>query len=210
VPSADPLVSAIMPVSNGAAFLAEAAESVLAQTHAEVELVVIDDGSTDASAAIAAGLGPRVRCGSTPGLGPAAARNAGLAMARGEFVTFIDADDRWPADRVATQLAAFERSPAPDIVFGHLTWFPGRHGGPQPSRRTFDAVGPLREQWRLGDFMEWLLRARELGMRELMLPDVVLERRIHGENLTMREPERFSDYARILRGELARRRAGGA
>lgn len=217
--SADPVVSVILPVRNGARFLAEAAESVLAQTHPAIELVVIDDGSTDATAAIASGLGPRVRCGSTPRLGPAAARNAGLEMASGEFVTFIDADDRWPAGRIAAQLAALGGSPAPDVVFGHVAWFPRDDRPPEPARlgttmltarRTFDAVGPLATEWRVGEFMDWLLRARELGLRELMLPDVVLERRVHEASLTVLERGAYGDYARILSAAMARRRVGGS
>jgi glycosyltransferase involved in cell wall biosynthesis len=136
-------------------------------------------------------------------------------MAHGDYIAFIDADDRWPAGRLAAQLAAFGSSPAPDIVFGHVALFPG-DGPPEPGRMgttmlvprgTFDAVGALATEWKVGEFMEWLLRARELGLRELMLPDVVLERRVHEANLTVRERDDYGDYARILRASLARRRA---
>lgn len=214
---AEPLVSVIMPVRDGEPFLTEAIDSVLAQAGAAVEVIVVEDGSRDASAAIARSYGPPVRCISIEPRGLGHARNVGLEAATGEYVTFIDADDLWPADRLAVQLDAMTASPAPDMVFGHEARLPPDGGGPQPAqntttvllrRTTYERLGPLPTEWRVGEFLDWLLRAQELGMTTVMLPNVVCYRRVHGGNLTIRARADYGDYAKILGRALARRRAG--
>lgn len=100
-----PVVSVVMPCRNGEAYLAAAVDSVLAQTLASVELIVVDDGSTDATPAILAGYGARIRVLRQEGRGVSAARNAGVAAARGEFLAFLDADDWWDSRFLETLLA---------------------------------------------------------------------------------------------------------
>lgn len=87
-----------MPCYNGQAYIAEAIDSVLRQTHQDFELIVVDDGSTDASAAIVAGYGERVRVLRQANRGVSAARNAGIAASRGDFIAFLDSDDYWEPD----------------------------------------------------------------------------------------------------------------
>jgi glycosyltransferase involved in cell wall biosynthesis len=103
-----PRVSIVMPVYNGEQFIAEAVRSALASTFADIELLVVDDGSTDASVAEAtraAAGDARLRVLSVPHGGVAAARNAALAAARGELIANLDADDVMFPDRVAQQVA---------------------------------------------------------------------------------------------------------
>lgn len=105
--SLSPRVSVIMPVRNGARFLAEAVTSILTQTETDLELLVVDDGSTDDSAAIAASTGdPRVRVLTGPNKGTASARNRGLEEARGRWVAWQDADDIAVPHRLDTLLSA--------------------------------------------------------------------------------------------------------
>lgn len=106
-----PLVSAILPVYNGAAFLRDAIDSVLAQSYQPVECIVVDDGSTDESPAIAAEYGARVRLVQQPNLRVAAARNNGAVAAQGELLAFLDADDVWDRDRLLRQWRALEGRP---------------------------------------------------------------------------------------------------
>ena len=106
-----------MPVYNGARFLAEAIESVLEQTYAPVELLVVDDGSTDDSAAIARSF-EGVRVIERTHEGPGAARNAGIAAARGEFVAFLDADDVMPNDKLEIQVGYLLGRPEAGCVLG--------------------------------------------------------------------------------------------
>jgi glycosyltransferase involved in cell wall biosynthesis len=93
-----PLVSIIMPCYNGEAFLAEAIDSVLAQTFQGFELIVVDDGSTDKSADILARFASRVRVIRQTNRGVSAARNTGIHESKGEFIAFLDADDHWEPD----------------------------------------------------------------------------------------------------------------
>ncbi|MBI3944301.1 MAG: glycosyltransferase [Armatimonadetes bacterium] len=111
-----PLVSVVIPAHNAEAFLAEAIASVLDQTYPCVEALVVDDGSTDGTGAIARGFGASVRCLRQENAGPGAARNTGLAHARGEYVAFLDADDAFRPERVAVMVAAL-RHASPDAAF---------------------------------------------------------------------------------------------
>ena len=104
---AAPLVSVILPVYNGSGCLRDAVESVLAQTYQPVELIAVNDGSTDDSADILAAYGSRLVLINQANGGVARARNAGLAAARGEFVAFLDQDDWWLPEKVAKQVELF-------------------------------------------------------------------------------------------------------
>jgi glycosyltransferase involved in cell wall biosynthesis len=218
--SATALVSVVVAVRDGEPYLAAAIESALAQTHRAIEVIVVDDGSSDGSAAVAEGFGSRVRCLRKEGRGIGAARNRGAAVANGRHLTFLDSDDLWPPDRVERLLDRVESDPGIDIAFGHeLQFGPAAPGGPpHPAlisgtmlarRESWERVGPFSEGAVVGEFLDWLLRARELGMREVMLPDTVLLRRVHGANHTMRHSDGLGDYARVLKASLDRRRARG-
>lgn len=99
------LVSVIIPLYNTEKYIEACVASVLGQTHRELEVIVVDDGSTDGGAAIAEGIADaRVRVDRGPNRGSAAARNRGLALAKGEIVAFLDADDLWYPDKLAEQL----------------------------------------------------------------------------------------------------------
>jgi glycosyltransferase involved in cell wall biosynthesis len=123
--SADlPLVSVIIPACNAATTLAETLASVRAQTHRNLEVVVVDDGSVDATAAIvaaAAAQDSRVRLVRQANAGVAAARNRGIAATSGAFVALLDADDLWARDKIARQVAALQA--AGDAAGLCYTWF---------------------------------------------------------------------------------------
>ncbi len=109
-----PLVSVVIPAYNAAATLPETLDSVLAQTWPNLEIVVVDDGSTDGTAGVLARYAPRVRAIRQANGGLAAARNAGLAAARGEFVALLDADDLCEPERIGAQAALL--ASRPDVV----------------------------------------------------------------------------------------------
>lgn len=115
---APPEVAVVLPVYNGAATVGATIASVLAQTHRDLELIVVDDGSTDATPAIAAAVAdPRVRLHSFPNRGLAASRNRGIRLARSPFVAFIDADDLWTPGKLAAQLAALRARPDAALAY---------------------------------------------------------------------------------------------
>ncbi|UXN72362.1 glycosyltransferase [Devosia sp. A8/3-2] len=132
-----PKVSIITPVLNAERFLPAAIESVMAQTETDWELLLINDGSTDASpeiAALAAASDARIRTVSRPANarhGAAAARNAGLALAKGEFVAFLDADDLYEPHKLETELALLAAHPEAAMVYGPTLWW---RDGERPRR----------------------------------------------------------------------------
>jgi glycosyltransferase involved in cell wall biosynthesis len=220
------LISVMMPAHDAAPYIAEAIESVLSQGEAQLEVVVVDDGSIDGTAEVAESFGAPVRVTRQEQRGEAAARNACLRMARGSVFAFLDADDIWPPGKLERQLKAL-KDPEVDLVFGHQQQFRSPElgsdvprfagegevvrsplaGSMMVSREVFDRVGPYRD-FRIATTMDWLARARELGLRELMLPDVLLRRRLHPAGHSLRDREHFGDYARILKASLDRRRRG--
>lgn len=202
---------------DGERHLAEAVESVLAQSVAPLEVLVVDDGSTDRSAAIARSFGGPVACVSRPPLGVAPAVNRGVELARGTLLAFLDADDLWRPQKLALQVAALGERPELEAVFGHAVEFgEGRPpGAPLPGyvrgtllirRGAFDRVGPFAG-WRLGEFVEWYARAVDAGLETLLLPDVVLLRRVHETNTGVRLRDEREEYARMLKSVLDRRRS---
>lgn len=221
------LVSVVIPAHNAAAHLGDAVESVLAQTHDRIELIVVDDASTDDTAAVAARYAPSVRYVAQPHRGASAARNHGVRVSTGDFVAFLDADDLWEPDKLALQIAAFDGDPELEVVFGHVVnfWSPdvveqaegplpdvsapmrGDHPGTMLLPRTvFDSIGPFREDHVMGDFIDWYARALDGGRRMLMLEPVVMRRRLHRTNLGRSHADAPLQYARVLREVIHRRR----
>jgi len=99
-----PTVSVVIPVFNGASFLAGAGACARAQTHPPRQIIVVVDRSSDGTAQAAHSLGSAVEYIAQENHGPAAARNRGLELVQGDFVSFLDVDDLWPADKLAQQL----------------------------------------------------------------------------------------------------------
>jgi glycosyltransferase involved in cell wall biosynthesis len=224
---AEPLVTAAIPVRDGEAYLAEAIESVLGQSRPCQQVVVVDNGSTDRSAEIAAGFGAPVELVREPQLGIGAARNAALQVARGDYLAFLDADDLWEREKTALQIAAFEAEPGLQLVFGHVRQFlspdlaageaeglhvpidpqPGQYIGAMLARReAIDAVGPWPEDVRVSDGLAFLLRAGELGLEQRMLSETVTLRRVHGGNHSIHNRDERSEFAHHLKRSLDRRR----
>jgi len=136
-----PLVSVVVPCFNAGPMLAPALESIVRQTHPALEIIFVDNGSTDASRATALGvLGAQEReygIVDCPERGVNNARNAGYAHVRGDYVQWMDADDLMDADKIARQVAALAAAPDFDIAYGDWTmrWRPP-HYPPAEQRRT--------------------------------------------------------------------------
>ncbi len=198
-----PAVSVIIPIYNSEKYLREAIDSVLAQDYSPLEVLIVDDGSSDDGPRIAASYGPPVKVVPIAHAGHPAARNAGIAASTGEYLGFLDADDLWSPDKLALQLAAFAADPALDLVFGHMqnfispdlseaeqarlkcnsTVLPGLLQGSMLARRaSFDRVGPFPEERKMGDFLDWYGRATLAHMKTQMLPEILVRRRLHRAN----------------------------
>jgi glycosyltransferase involved in cell wall biosynthesis len=223
------LISVIIPVHNGEKYLAEAVESVLAQTYRPIEVIIVDDGSTDGTREVSQQFGSRIRYSFKPTRqGPGAARNHGITIACGSFYAFLDSDDVWVKDKLKRQIAIFHDNPDIDMVFGCTKLFhspelsaqvkakldgagqtmPGPIAGTLLIKRnSFFRAGLFDTGWRVGEFIDWYLKAMDNGLKSYTFSDVVMQRRLHGGNTTIRERPALSDYVRILKASLDRRRA---
>jgi glycosyltransferase involved in cell wall biosynthesis len=222
------LVTCIVPVHDGERYLAETLASIAAQTHRCLEIVVVDDGSTDRSLEIARAHPAGARCVSQAQAGHAAARNRGVGLAAGEFIAFLDADDLWAPAKLALQLAAFDARPALGVVFGHLDNFlspdVGASDGPElgppipgytsvsmlARRAVFDTVGAFDVSLAHANDRDWFCRAADAGVEMTMLADVLVRRRLHAGNRSRHlGAQSRAEYLRLLKRTLDRRRAGG-
>ncbi len=220
-------VSVIIPVYNCQGFLAEAVDSLRRQAYPDLELIIVDDGSTDRTADVARGLqGDDVRYVYQENGGPARARNHGLTLARGDAIGFLDADDLWPAGRLARQLRCLDEDPSIDVVLGRtrcVRRIVGADSEPRiepcsppfvllsPTaalfrRRAFQRIGGFDEALRYGEDTDWFMRAREGGAPVLVQDDVTLLYRRHPGNMTRGRDIRELRVFDVLKRSLDRRR----
>jgi glycosyltransferase involved in cell wall biosynthesis len=226
-----PLVSCVIPVFNGERHVGEAIDSVLGQNHRPLEVIVVDDGSTDATADVVQSRGDAVRYVRQANAGPSSARNHGVQLARGALVAFLDADDRWLPGKLARQIAALTERPELDgcLTHGRLFWdgdgaiaaeesaWPSERridtGGLIGStlvmrRRVFDTVGVFDPTLPHSGTAEWFTRAREQGAVMETIAEVLIERRMHAGNFSRQRAVRDEEYFRLLKRSLDRKRAG--
>lgn len=219
-----PQVDVVISAFNAAAHIQDAVASALAQRQVEVQVFVVDGGSTDNTATlVAANADPRVHLindGTYRNV--CEARNLGVARGDGEWICYLDADDLWPQDRTAELLAAIT-DPAQQIAYGHMLTFPDGAAvntqtvyppGDSPlgpavgtavfSRTIYQRVGELDESLRMGEFVDWMARARNLGFDEVPVPIVALLRRAHANNTTRDLPSGAQDYLRVVAAHMAR------
>ncbi|HWH55183.1 MAG TPA: glycosyltransferase family A protein [Gaiellaceae bacterium] len=222
------LISVMIGAYNAEPYLGEAIESVFAQTHEPLELIVVDDGSDDGTGEVARAYGERLTFVRQERGGNGAARNRALEEARGRLFAFLDADDRFTPRKLELQLAALRADASLDMVFGHVQEFVSPELPPEVQaqirppaavspwtapnlmlirRPSFERVGPFATDLRVGVTVDWLARAQEAGLKSHVLPEVVLERRLHTQNNGLREADARSQYLHVLRASLERRRA---
>jgi len=218
------LISVIIPAYNAEKYLEEAIRSVLAQSYQPLEIIVVNDGSEDGTAAIAQSFGDPVRLSNQPTGGPANARNHGTRLAHGDLYAFLDADDFWSPEKLTLQVNALRANPTLEAAFGYvqnfletgnptqpkkmLATFPGLVSGTMLIYKTaLERIGGFASEMRVGDAIEFYIRARERGLQETMLPDTVLYRRIHTENQGLRHKnEQRTAYTHTLKAALDRKR----
>ncbi len=214
------LISVIIPARNAEAYLHDAIESVLGQNWPNLEVLVVDNGSSDGTLAVARSFGPPVVCLTSERPGQPPTTNHGVRHAQGDWLAFVDADDLWAPGKLQRQFRAFEEEPGLDAVFCHVVNFTGRPpnseteigpGLPAPvpgtvliRREAFLRVGYFDENYVLGSIMDWYMRAQDAGLRIRMLPAVLLYRRIHEDNLGKRQKNQQGDYVAIVKAALDR------
>lgn len=219
-------VSAIIAVRNGANYLRESIESMLAQTVPPDEIIVVDDSSTDSTAAIARSFGGVVYVATRPKAGQAAATAHGIDLATGSCIAVNDHDDLWVPEKQELQLAALAADPSLDLVYGLCEQFVSpelgaeeqrRFAPPSPilpgallqaalvRRRAFERVGPIDPTLQGAGTADWMGRASEAGITRRMLNQVVLRRRLHATNYgRTNAAERDKNLLSVLRAKIRR------
>jgi glycosyltransferase involved in cell wall biosynthesis len=224
-----PLVSCIVPCFNGSRYLDESLRSILDQTHRPLEIIVVDDGSTDDSAEVVRRYGEAVRYHRQENRGPAGACNTGLDLARGEFVAFLEQDDLWLPDKTRRQLQELETAPELAWCVGRIQnfWIPELqaeaaryrdHPVMQPvagyvvqtllaRRGAFERVGRFQETLRFAFACDWFVRASEAGADGALVPEVLTRRRLHRHNFSrIHRAESRDQFLQVVKATLDRRR----
>jgi glycosyltransferase involved in cell wall biosynthesis len=224
----NPRVSVIIPVFNREVYLAAAIESVLAQTYRSVEIIVLDDGSTDNSRIIAESYIPEIRYQYQPNGGIGAALHQGVKLATCDFIAFLDSDDLWLCDKLEMQMNFLAEHPKIDAVFGQIEQFYSPDMSPDLRKKygyhkkvisaictdtmlirrvSFFRVGTFKPALRSGAFIDWFTRAKDADLHFEILPKVMAKRRIHDTNYGIQNRAlQHGEYTRILKDAIDRRR----
>lgn len=220
------LVSCIVPVHNGEAHLDAALTSLERQDWPNIEIIVVNDGSRDASLQIARRHAPAVSVISHAGSNPVLSRNLGIANARGAFLCFLDQDDLSVPQRISAQMAALRERPGEDVCVGMV-----QRVGPTSTldrlepvgtavpgyltiamlarRRAFDVVGLLDPHYFYSDSAEWFLRARTARIGVSLLQEVVTYHREHTSNRSRTHAnESRHEFLTLVKRKLDHERGG--
>jgi len=231
IETAGPLISCIVPVFNGERFLKEALDNIFEQSYRPLEVIVVDDGSTDGTKAVASSFGDKIRYLWQSNAGPWVARNFGVSSAKGEFVAFLDADDLWHKEKLSSQISRFQERPELDVSVSMIQNFwvsellqeelkfkDDRRSKPIPGyvcpgmlvrRSQFDHVGIFNKDLQHAAATDWFLRADRNGTVVELLPEVLVFRRLHQLNRSrIHASNSQNEYLKILQTHIKERRQG--
>lgn len=216
-------VSVVMVVRNGADHIEHALASLMRAGRTPLEIIVVDGNSSDATVAIA-GRNPLVRIVRQAGTGVADAYNLGIAQARGEVIAFLSHDDLWTDGKLAIQMPLLEADPAIMLSFGHVCHVLA--GDPPPNfrrdlldrsvpgyimetlvarREAFTLVGPFDTAFSSGEDVDWISRARDLGLPTALAAETILTKRIHASNTSLSDANNTANLLLALRRTVQRR-----
>lgn len=227
--SPTPPVSVVIPTYNRAGYVGEAVASAVAQGYSDLELIVVDDGSTDNTRDVLGRFEGSFTYAWQENRGVAAARNAGVDLAITDFLAFLDSDDLWEPDKIERQMRVLLDNPEVDAVYGMARQFTSPELSAEDRRRlsrmdgrvmeapiacamlirraAFERVGGFDERLRIGVEVDWYGRALDKGLKTVMLPQIVYHRRLHRTNLNVVHAGEQIERLHVIRELLARRKA---
>jgi glycosyltransferase involved in cell wall biosynthesis len=225
---ASPLASVVIPVRNGENFLRQALDSVLAQSYRPIDVIVIDDGSTDGTADIVRQYGAKVRYFRQEPRGLPAGRNRGITEANGDFISFLAHDDLFAPKKLEIQVGYLVSHPDVQYTVSHIRFFlepgcglptgfrpellQGDHVGRIPEalvarRALFSAVGLFRTNLKIADDVDWFARCKDQNIPMAVMPEVLLQKRVHGTNLSSNATQNNRELLSLLRDSIRRQNA---
>lgn len=220
------LVSVIIPIWNNRAHVRDALAAIFDQTHAAVELILVDDGSSDGSGELARRMAPNAVFIRQSNRGTSAARNRGIVAANGRYLAFCDADDRWLPRKLTKQLEALDATPALTASICLVDEFvdQGEKSAPlrQPytrvvgflpsalliKREAFDAIGPFDEDLQIASWAAWWTRYEELDGNFGIVDEVLLQRRLHAHNAGVLLRSSVREYLTVADARIRHHRQG--
>ena len=204
------LVSCIVPVFNGEKYIAETIESILSQTYPNIEIIVINDGSTDNTLSVLNPFDKHLSLHSQSNLGQSAARNAGLKMAKGDYISFLDADDLWDPEKTQLQVDHLTANPSILACFAHVRnfWIPELQSEKEQLEReglikfihpfslctflakrcVFEQLGNFKTELSYGEDSDLFTRLKEAQLPIDVIPRCLAFRRLHESNITRDKP----------------------
>ena len=219
-----PLISVIVPVYNAEKYITEAIDSIVQQEYRPLEIIVVDDGSTDGTPELIYHYDDQVRYFYQENQGPAVARNRGITESKGQFLAFLDSDDLWPSDKLKNQSSCLLKESGLDVITGYTSVFQSRDeiskdlnilkdgilsvqlGSALFRKSAFDKVGLFDEELRYSEDQDWFLRACETGIRKEVLEVTTLYHRRHDNNMTDKAAAHGYQLTKVLKKFLDRRR----
>lgn len=225
----NPLVSIVIPVYNGERFITRALSSVLEQSYRPIEIIVVDDGSTDDSPNICQAV-PEARYTRQSNAGVASARNHGIRLSKGRYIAFLDQDDEWLPQKLEVQVGLLEQNKEygftiarQQIVFldnvPRPPWLPENvdeneldaylPGTMVARRELFEIVGMFDSSYVNASDTDWVMRAHDRGACHAIVPQVLLIRRVHANNASHELHRTSREVLRVLRERIRRRRGQG-
>jgi glycosyltransferase involved in cell wall biosynthesis len=219
----------ILPIYNGEAYLGEALDSILTQSLTDIQILIIDDGSTDGSADLVGHYvkkHPRICYVRQDNAGVSAARNTGIGLSEGQYIAFLDQDDRWSERALEIHVTELEANPDLGYTLSHQVCFLER-GVEKPSwfslqeldvpvvgylpgclvarQSLFKQLGVFNTRYPISSDADWFARAKDAEIKMRILPDVTLGRRIHGENQSRHSEVIQQELFHLLKASIARK-----
>lgn len=219
----EPLVSIIMPAYNAGKYILEALDSAFNQSYSKIEIIVVNDGSTDNTSEILDKIKNKLTLIDSAHLGAAHARNLGIEKANGELIAFLDADDTIEVDKIRLQVAEFTSDSTLDLCYTMFHNFicptaseelkKSRSqdegsikgcvcGTTMVKKSSFEKVGYFDTQLKVGEFIKWYSKAMDLGFKIKLIEKDLYYRRSHDNNSSLINRSSFSELTKLLKSRI--------
>lgn len=227
ITSTNPLVSVIIPVYNSELYLEESIRSVLAQTYRPLEIIIINDGSTDSSEKIAKKFAEHTIYLYQSNQGVSAARNQGINKSSGDFLTFLDADDHWESEKISKQVEYMIEHPEVQYTITRVKFFlePGHNipsgfrselltgdyvgtllGTLMAKKNLFEKTGYFDSKLKISEDVDWFARVNDMNIPSAVIPEVLLLKRVHDSNISTGANEDNTYLFRALKRSIQRKK----